>query len=300
MILLLAPSGVSFIRISELFFKCMSYYELSELKEEAPKIFGIPTGTKLDEMFYTVEIVEDKAIKKPLGGIPHLAVINITGVPDSGKSVLAEQFAAYQASKGYKVLFVTVESPAKFLYNALKMKSIALGLDFEEVEKNIVIIDASANDELRENPRALMETMATAIKEKKITNTIVDSITGLYEHKEILARQIVRQFFNFLKKFRQTGIFISQKRSSQGSETAEAAGGLAVAHIVDGTIVLDKKLIESKWESNTYGMPIGSVLYTLRIDGCRLTGHDKRTWVFEITDLGTIEILEPLEEFLRR
>ncbi len=274
-------------------------YELRELETKAPKLFGIPTGTKLDEMFYKIEKEGDRYVRKPLGGIPHLSVMNLTGVPDSGKSVLAEQFAITQANLGYKVLFVTVESPAHFLYTALKQKSEALNANFEKVEKNIVVIDASENDELRENPKALMDTMAYAIKEKKTTNTIIDSITGLYEHKEVMARQIVRQFFNFLKKFRQTGIFVSQKRSAQASETAEAAGGLAVAHIVDGTIVLDKKLIESRWDVSLYGLPIGSVLRTIRIDGCRLTGHDSQTWVFEITEFGTIDIIAPLNEYIK-
>ncbi len=277
-----------------------AYYELSELKERAPKLFGIPTGTKLDEMFWKVEIEGDKPVKKPLGGIPHLSIINLTGVPDSGKSLLAEQFALYQANEGYKVLFITVESPANFLYTSLKAKSAYLGMDFDRISKNIVVIDASENPELREDPRALMDTMAYAIREKKTTNVIIDSITGLYEHKEMMARQIVRQFFNFLKKWKQTALFVSQKRSAQGAETAEAAGGLAVAHIVDGSIVMDKKLIETRWDITTFKLPLGSVLRTIRIDGCRLTGHDTRTWVFEITEGGTINIISPLEEFIRR
>ncbi len=277
-----------------------AYYELSELKERAPKLFGIPTGTKLDEMFWKVEIEGDKPVKKPLGGIPHLSIINLTGVPDSGKSLLAEQFALYQANEGYKVLFITVESPANFLYTSLKAKSAYLGMDLDRISKNIVVIDASENPELREDPRALMDTMAYAIREKKTTNVIIDSITGLYEHKEMMARQIVRQFFNFLKKWKQTALFVSQKRSAQGAETAEAAGGLAVAHIVDGSIVMDKKLIETRWDITTFKLPLGSVLRTIRIDGCRLTGHDTRTWVFEITEGGTINIISPLEEFIRR
>ncbi|HIP25867.1 MAG TPA: KaiC domain-containing protein, partial [Archaeoglobus profundus] len=262
------------------------YYELKDLESRAPKLFGIPTGTRLDEMFYKIEIENGKHVKKPLGGIPYLSVLNLTGVPDTGKSVLAEQFAITQANAGYKVLFVTVESPANFLYTALKHKAEVLGVDFKKIEQNIIVIDASENDELRENPKALIDTMAYAIREKKITNTIIDSITGLYEHKEVLARQIVRQFFNFLKKFRQTALLVSQKRSAQASESAEAAGGLAVAHIVDGTIVLDKKIIETRWDVNLYGLPLGSVIRTIRIDGCRICGHDSRTWVFEITEMG--------------
>ncbi len=147
----------------------------------------------------------------------------------------------------------------------------------QKLKKNIIVIDAAESDELRENVRALIDTMAYAIKERKCTSVIIDSVTGLYEHKEVMARQVVRQIFNFLKKFRQTGILVSQKRSTQASESAEAAGGLAVAHIVDGTIVLDKKLIESRWDVSLYGLEIGEVLRTLRIDGCRLTAHDSRT-----------------------
>ena len=276
------------------------YYELKELESRAPKLFGIPTGTKLDDMFYRIEKVREGYIKKSLGGIPHLAVINITGVPDTGKSLLAEQFAVKQASGGYRVLFVTVESPATFLYAAIKRKADAMGVDFSRVEGNIVVIDASESDEMRENVRELLDTMAYAIKEKKCTNVVIDSVTGLYEHKEVMARQIVRQIFNFLKKFRQTGILVSQKRSAQASESAEAAGGLAVAHIVDGTIVLDKKLIESRWDVNLYGLEIGEVIRTLRIDGCRLTSHDSRTWVFEIAESGLVELISPLSEFITR
>jgi len=275
------------------------YQELKDLKEKAPKLIGIPTGTKLDEMFYKIEEEDGRFVKKPLGGIPYLSVMNITGVPDTGKSILAEQFAVTQANAGYRVLFVTVESPANFLYTSLKQKAEALGMDFGRVERNIIVIDASQSEDLRENPKALLDTMKYAIKEKKVTNVVIDSITGLYEHKEIMARQIVRRFFNFLKKFKQTGVLVSQKRSTQASETAEAAGGLAVAHIVDGTIVLDKKIISSQWEIKLYGLPLGSVIRTIRIDGCRLTGHDSQTWVFKITEFGTIDIIAPLNEYIK-
>ncbi|RLI91849.1 MAG: KaiC domain-containing protein [Candidatus Altiarchaeales archaeon] len=275
------------------------YLLLKDLEGKSPKIFGIPTGTKLDEMFYKVELDGEKWVRKPLGGLPHLSVINITGIPDTGKSLLAEQFAVTQAAFGYKVLFVTVESPANFLYSALKQKAEVLGANFSEIEENIIVIDASEEEELRENLKALLDTMAYAIKEKRATNVIIDSITGLYEHKEMMARQIVRQIFNFLKKWKQNAILISQKRSAQASESAEAAGGLAVAHIVDGTIVMDKKLMETQRDTNLYGLPLGSVLRTIRIDGCRLTAHDSRTWVFEITELGTIEIIAPLAEYIK-
>lgn len=276
------------------------FCKLEELEGKAPEIFGVSTGTKLDQLFWKIEKEKNKIVKKPLGGIPYLSVMNITGIPDSGKSLFAEQFAITQANEGYKVLFVTVESPANFLYTSFKTKAEYLKVDFSKVVNNVIVIDASAKEEFRENPRALMDTMAEAIKEYHTTNVVIDSITGLYEHKEMMARQIVRKFFNFLKKWKQTGLFVSQKRSTQAAETAEAAGGLAVAHIVDGTIVMDKKLIENKWEENLYRLPVGSTLRTIRIDGCRLTGHETKPWVFEISPAGTIDILTPLEKFIRR
>ncbi|KAA0002663.1 MAG: KaiC domain-containing protein, partial [Thermoplasmata archaeon] len=44
----------------------------------------------------------------------------------------------------------------------------------------------------------------------------------------------------------------------------------------------------------------GDVIRFLRIDGCRLTGHDSRTWVFEITEAGLVNIIAPLSDYIRR
>ncbi len=275
-------------------------YEMKELAKRAPKLFGIPTGTRLDEMFYKVVYENESYVKQPLGGLPSYSVINVTGIPDTGKSLLAEQFALYQAMRNYKVLFVTVESPAQFLYTSLREKSKIFDIDFSQIEDNIIVVDASQSFELRDNIKSLLETLDYAINKKSTTITIIDSITGFYEHKEMVARQIVREIYNFLKKHGQTSMLVSQKRSGQSLDSAEAAGGLAVAHILDGTIVLSKKIIETKYDVSLYNMPLGSVLRTIRIDGCRLTPHDSRTYVFEITETGFIDIKMPLEEYIKR
>ena len=79
---------------------------LKEAGKRAPKLFGIPSGVEgLDELFFTTKIEDGKVKKVPLGGIPYLAVVNITGISDTGKSLMAEQFAVSQASKGYRVCF---------------------------------------------------------------------------------------------------------------------------------------------------------------------------------------------------
>jgi len=278
----------------------------SEAIKRAPKLFGVKTGVPgLDELFWITEINEStgEIIKKPLGGYPFGSVMNITGLPDTGKSLMAEQFAVTQAAEGWPVIFVTVESPAEYIARGLELRAKGLGIDWLEIEDRIAIIDVASNDTLRENVKELSRTISDAMKifkPKPAKNVVIDSITGLFEHMEVMARKIVRVLFNTMKNLRVTALFISQKRSSHEEESAEAAGGLAVSHIVDGTIVLSKKLITHKWETETFRLPLGNVLRTLRIDGCRLSGHDSNTHVMRITETGIVEVGPTLAEYISK
>ncbi len=267
----------------------------SEALAKAPKIYGVPTGVEgLDDLFFIVEVENGKIVKKNLGGIPAYSVFNITGVSDTGKSLMVEQFTVKQASEGHKVAFITVESPANFVAASLKLRAAAMGLEFEKFEDNIVLIDAASHTKLREDLPNLLSTLAYAIKTYHIKFTVVDSVTGLFEHREMLARGIVRRLFNFMKKWYQTALFVSQKRSGHEELTAEAAGGYAVGHIVDGTMVLAKELIDSQYKAKLYKKEIGDVVRLFRIDGCRMSGHDTRTHFMEITETGLVRILEPV------
>ena len=273
-----------------------SIFTGSQALAKAPKIYGIPTGVEgLDNLFFTVEVENGKVIKKSLGGIPAYSVFNITGVSDTGKSLMVEQFTVEQANKGHKVAFITVESPANFVIASMKLRATAMGYNFEEFEDNIILIDAASHSVLRENIPDLLATLSYAIKEYHIKFTIIDSITGLFENKEVMARSIVRRMFNFMKKWYQTALFVSQKRSGHEELTAEAAGGYAVGHIVDGTMVLAKELIDSGYKAKLYKRDIGDVVRLFRIDGCRMSGHDTRTHFMEITETGLVKILEPVK-----
>ena len=269
----------------------------SKALEKAPKIYPVPTGVEgLDELFFTVEVEDGKVIKKPLGGIPAYSVFNITGVSDTGKSLMVEQFAVKQASEGRSVAFITVESPANFVVTALKLRAAAMGFDFSKFEDNIILIDAASHSKLRENIPDLLATLAFVIKNYGVKFTIIDSVTGLFEAREMMARTVVRRLFNFMKKWYQTALFVSQKRSGHEELTAEAAGGYAVGHIVDGSMVLAKELIDSSYKARQYGAKIGDVVRLFRVDGCRLSGHDIRTHFMEITDTGLVRILGPVGE----
>lgn len=274
---------------------------LSKIRESIPKLFGIPSGTPgLDELFFTFEYDGDEPKKVPLGGFPSSAVIHITGVPDTGKSLMGEQFALSQANRGYNVLFVSVEIPTPFLAQSLKERARALRIDWDEIEDRIFVLDVTKYPELRDNIVKLDRVISETIENNNIKSTIVDSITGLYEGKEMLARTIVRKLYEVMKRYYQTSIFISQKRSSHEEESAEAAGGYAVPHILDCTIVLSKMVLSSKALANLYNRPLGDTIHTLRIDGCRMCGHDRRTYLIEIDEQGIVKVVSPIEALVRR
>jgi len=274
---------------------------LKEAGKEAPKLEGVPTGIEgLDDMFFITKIIDGKPKKTPLGGIPKYAVINITGVSDTGKSLFVEQFAVKRASENDVLIFVTVETPAPFLAMSLKERAKALNVPENKVDQNIIIIDAASYQTLRENIQSLLDTLAYAIRKYKASFLIIDSITGLYEAREMMARIIVRQIFNFAKKWYQTTLLVSQKRSGHEELSAEAAGGFAVSHIVDCTMVMSKQTILTRYDERMYGMPIGELVRFFRIDGCRMCGHDTSTHIMEITETGLIKIGPSLKEILKK
>jgi len=176
-----------------------SIKNLNEVGKKAPKLEGVPSGVEgLDELFFTSRIQDSRALRVPLGGIPRYAIVNLTGISDTGKSLMVEQFAVKQAARGKRVAFITVETPAAFLSVGLKERALAMGFqESDEIEKNIYIIDAASYSALREDIKVLLDTLAYAIKTYKIDFTIIDSLTGLYEAKEMLARTFVRQVYNF-------------------------------------------------------------------------------------------------------
>ncbi|MCD6156238.1 MAG: KaiC domain-containing protein [Candidatus Atribacteria bacterium] len=272
-------------------------YRLTDLEKKTPSLSGVPTGIPgLDELFYRLEWKEGKPQKVPLPGFPRYAVIHLTGVPDTGKSLAAEQFALAQAGRGEKVLLVTVELPGPFLVQSLRERSRTMGISWDKVERNILLADCATHSELRDNVVALTSLIEGVVGREGIKHVVIDSVTGLYEGKEMMARGIVRKLYQAMKTLYQTAVFISQKRSSHEETSAEAAGGYAVPHIVDCTIVFSKFTINSKQAANLYNAQIGDVVRTLRIDGCRLCAHDTRTHRLVIDGQGMVRVERPLYE----
>ncbi len=270
---------------------------IAELADKVPKLEGVPTGVEgLDDLFFTTVWEGDAAKRVPLGGVPRYAVLQVTGVADTGKSLLVEQFAIERARRGEACVFVTIESPGPFAAMGLRQRAQAMGVDFAAVEEKIVLVDGASHPVLASDLPTLFNTLAFAIKTYKAKAVVIDSLTGLYEAREMLARDIVRPVFTFLKKWHQTALLVSQKRSGHEALTAEAAGGYAVGHVLDGSLVLAKQTITTAQQAKIYGVPIGETVRLFRIDGCRLCGHDTSTHVFEITETGLVRIGPKLSE----
>ncbi len=264
---------------------------LSESAKHAPRLEGVPTGVEgLDELFFMTEWRDDKPVQRPLGGIPRYAVLQVTGVSDTGKSLMVEQFTVEQARRGTPCVFLSTESPAPFVAMGLRARATAMGVDFATIEERIVLLDAASHPVLAQDLPTLFNTLAYALKTYHVKAVVIDSLTGLYEAREMLAREVVRPVYSFLKKWYQTALLVSQKRSGHELLTAEAAGGYAVGHILDGSLVLAKQTVMTPQQAKLFQAPIGETIRLFRIDGCRLCGHDTTTHLLEITPAGLVRV----------
>jgi len=266
----------------------------ADLVQKVPEIEGVPSGIEgLDDLFYTVVQERGRPVVRPLGGLPRYAAVHVTGASDTGKSLFAEQYALAQAARGEGVIFLTVETPAPFVDAALEQRRLAMGLERKVLEA-VTLVDAASHGVLREDLPTLFATLDAAFEATGAAHLVVDSLTGLYEAREITARLIVRKVYLYAKEKRVTAVFTSQKRSSHEELSAEAAGGYAVSHILDATIVLAKRLVMTQAQSRLWGVPLGEVVRFLRIDGCRLSGHDTRTHFLEILPQGLLRVAGPI------
>ncbi len=265
-----------------------------EALAEAPRIEGVPTGVPgLDELFFVAETRGGRLRVRPLPGFPRYAAVHVTGVSDTGKSLLAEQFALAQADRGEGVIFVTVENPAAFVSVGLAQRRQAMGLAEAALDR-IVIVDAARHAVLREDLAALGATLDVALGKIEARHLVVDSLTGLYEAREVAARQTVRWVYDYVKERKLTAVLTSQKRSSHEELSAEAAGGYVVSHVLDVTVVLAKKLVMSTAQARVWRAPLGELVRFLRVDGSRYSGHDTRTHFLEIAPAGLLRVGPPV------
>ena len=259
--------------------------------EAKKELIAFPTGTFLDDLFLTQE-------QKPLSGLPICGQFAITGLPGAGKSILVEEIAVRVASSDRKVLFVTAEdtwkspTPRFDLQSRMKQKADMVGLDWNKVQKNLFILDTVLFPELR-NWNNFAETYRYVAEREGIELVILDSVTILEAYRGALKYRVME-----LARYNQihgvTGLFVNQ-RSAESWDSYDMAGGIGLAHNLDGTIIVDYGRVYWKDQQLDLEMKRGQFVRIARILDCRLSNFKRRRVRIDITSEGFIRPVEPSE-----
>jgi KaiC/GvpD/RAD55 family RecA-like ATPase len=258
---------------------------------EAKKPFvGFPTGTFIDSMFLTPE-------GKPLNGVPVCGQFAITGLPGAGKSILVEEIAVRVAAAGRKVLFATAEdtwksvTPRFDLQSRMKQKADILGLDWSKIKENLFVLDTVCYPELRDW-NTFAETYRYVVQKEKIELAIIDSVTVLEAYRGALKYRVME-----LARYNQlhgvTGLYINQ-RSAEHWDTYDMAGGIGLAHNLDGTIIVDYGRVY--WEDQRIDLEAqrGEFVRIARVLDCRMCNFERRRIRIDITPDGFLRAIEPI------
>lgn len=257
------------------------------------------TGTFIDIFF-----LDEK--DNPANGIPAVVQMGIVGLPDVGKSILAQEIALRVASEGKRVVFVTSEDiwesqSSRFdLQSRMKQKADKMGLDWETIRNSLFVFDTITNSELRdwntfvETYRYLVEIL------KGVDLLIIDSITLMDSYRGALKYRLM-ELSRYNQQYGITAIYICQ-RSIEETDKYAMAGGIGLAHNLDATLCIDAKKAAGQLKADlNLARPKEAqikqwdeVNFT-RMLGCRLCGFDRRYYGVEIAKDGFIRIIKPSE-----
>lgn len=258
---------------------------------EAKKpLLGFPTGTFIDNFFLTPK-------GKSLNGVPICGQFAITGLPGAGKSIIMEEIAVRVAASGRKVLFATAEdtwksaTPRFDLQSRLKQKADILGLDWNKIRENLFALDTVAYPELRDW-NTFAETYRYVAEKEKIELAIVDSVTVLEAYRGALKYRVME-----LARYNQvhgiTALYVNQ-RSSEVWDSYDMAGGIGLAHNLDGTIIVDYGHIYWQDQQIDLAAKRGEFIRISRVLDCRMCNFERRRIKIDITPDGFLKALEPI------
>jgi len=262
-----------------------------EAVEAKKPLVGLPTGTFLDSLFLTPE-------GTPLNGIPICGQFAITGLPGAGKSILVEEIAIRVAASGRKVLYATAEdiwksqTPRFDLQSRMKQKADILGLDWNKIRENLFILDTVAFPELRDW-NVFAETYRYVAEKEKIELAIIDSVTVLEAYRGALKYRVME-----LARYNQlhgiTGLFVNQ-RSAETWDSYDMAGGIGLAHNLDGTIIVDYGRVYWQDQQHDLQASRGEFVRIARVLDCRICNFVRRRIRIDISSDGFVRPVEPVK-----
>lgn len=262
-----------------------------DVAPEAKKpLIGLPTGTFIDQLFLAPE-------GETLNGVPICGQFAITGLPGAGKSILVEEIGVKVAAAGKKTLFATAEdtwksaTPRFDLQSRMKQKADILKLNWNKVKENLYVLDTVMYPELREWT-TFAETYRYVIEKERIELAIIDSVTVLEAYRGALKYRVME-----LARYNQlqgvTGLYVNQ-RSAERWDSYDMAGGIGLAHNLDGTIIIDYGRVY--WQDQQVDLEAnrGEFVRVARILDCRMCNFERRRIRIDITPEGFIQALEPI------
>ncbi|HDN02169.1 MAG TPA: hypothetical protein ENF42_04250, partial [Candidatus Bathyarchaeota archaeon] len=169
------------------------------------------------------------------------------------------------------------------LQSRMAKKAEILGLDWGRVAENLYVLDAATYPELREWER-FVEAYRYAIEQYKIDLVIVDSLTLLEAYRGALKYRLA-ELMRYNQNAGVTAIFINQ-RSAEKWDTYDIAGGIGLAHLADGTIIVDYGRVYYEDQMRELNAKRGEFVRIVRVLDCRLTGFRRERIRVKITDDG--------------
>ncbi len=264
-----------------------------DIAPEAKKpLVGFPTGAFIDHFFITPE-------GESLEGVPICGQFAITGLPGAGKSILVEEIAARVADSGRRVLYVTAEdtwkssTPRFDLQSRLKQKADILGLKWKEIRENLFVLDTVAYPELRDWS-TFAETYRYVAENHVVELALIDSVTVLESYRGALKYRVME-----LARYNQvhgiTALYVNQ-RSSESWDSYDMAGGIGLAHNLDGTIIVDYGRVY--WQDQQIDLAVnrGEFVRIVRVLDCRMCNFERRRIKVNITSDGFLKALETVQE----
>jgi len=258
------------------------------LAVEKKTIEVLKTDTFIDDLFLTHDA-------KSLGGIPLVIQLGVVGLPDVGKSILAQEIALRCAANGLKVVFVSSEdiweSPnlRYDLQSRMKEKADIMKLDWEKIKDHLFVFDTITYSEFRDWHTFVEAYRYLNEKEKGIDILIMDSITLMESYRGALKYRLLE-----LARYNQlhgiTAIYVCQ-RAIEESDKYAMAGGIGLPHNLDATLCIDFKkasgqikadLNKKQWE----------LVHFARMLGCRLCNFDRKYHELKITSDGFLKLVQ--------
>jgi len=176
------------------------------------------------------------------------------------------------------------------LQSRMKQKADFLGRDWSKVQENLFVLDTVMFPELREW-NTFAETYRYVVEKENIELAIIDSVTVLESYRGALKYRVMELArHNQMKGV--TCIYVNQ-RNKESWDTYEMAGGIGLAHNLDGTIIVDYGRVYWQDQQTDLEVKRGEFVRIARVLDCRMCSFMRDRIRIDITKEGLVRPVEP-------